>query len=117
MTTTKTSQLKHFTFAALWLAIGCSADADLKDPNGSAGASDAAAQPGSASPDGADGSTSGVAPVQPGASPPKGCAAVSQTAQNRRQPADIIIGVDTSGSMGQEAMFVQQNMNAFSQQI
>jgi hypothetical protein len=45
------------------------------------------------------------------------CPAVSQTAENKLQPADIIIGIDTSGSMGEEIALVQQNMNAFSQQI
>jgi len=45
------------------------------------------------------------------------CSGVSETAQNMVQPVDIIIGVDTSGSMGEEIAFVQQNLNAFSQQI
>jgi hypothetical protein len=32
-------------------------------------------------------------------------------------PADIIIAVDSSGSMDEEIIFVQQNLNSFSQQI
>lgn len=40
-----------------------------------------------------------------------------QEAQNMRQPADIIFGVDTTGSMAEEIGFTEQNMNAFSQQI
>lgn len=40
-----------------------------------------------------------------------------QMAENKRQPADIIFGVDTTGSMGEEIGFTEQNMNAFSQQI
>jgi hypothetical protein len=38
-------------------------------------------------------------------------------AQNTLQPVDIIFGVDTTGSMGEEILFTEQNMNAFSQQI
>jgi hypothetical protein len=48
---------------------------------------------------------------------PNECAAVSETAQNQLLPVDIIFAVDTSGSMDEEAAFVQQNMNIFSQQI
>ena len=42
---------------------------------------------------------------------------MSQMADNTYQPADIIFGVDTSGSMAEEVMQVQANLNAFSQQI
>jgi len=45
------------------------------------------------------------------------CASVSETAQVERQPVDIIVIVDNSGSMTSEAGFVQQNLNGFSQQI
>ena len=45
------------------------------------------------------------------------CAAISQTADNRLQPADIIIAVDNSGSMDEEIVFVREQLNAFSQQI
>ncbi|MCP4757245.1 MAG: VWA domain-containing protein, partial [Proteobacteria bacterium] len=45
------------------------------------------------------------------------CAGVSQSAQNSLSPVDIIIAVDNSGSMTEEAVFVQQNMNGFSEQI
>jgi hypothetical protein len=48
---------------------------------------------------------------------PEECSGVSETAQNMVQPVDIIIGVDTSGSMGDEIAFVQESLNAFSQQI
>jgi len=48
---------------------------------------------------------------------PDECSGVSETAQNMVQPVDIIFGVDTSGSMGVEIAFVQQSLNAFSQQI
>lgn len=45
------------------------------------------------------------------------CGAVTQMAQNTLQPADIIFGIDTSGSMAEEVAQVQQNLNTFSQQI
>lgn len=45
------------------------------------------------------------------------CKAISQTADNTRRPVDIIFALDNSGSMTEEAAWVQQNMNAFSQQI
>lgn len=45
------------------------------------------------------------------------CASYSEAAENMLQPADIIFIVDNSGSMGDEAAAVQDNLNAFSQQI
>jgi hypothetical protein len=45
------------------------------------------------------------------------CAAISQTAANRLQPADIIFAIDNSQSMTEEILFVREQMNAFSQQI
>jgi len=45
------------------------------------------------------------------------CSAVSSEAQPALQPADIILVVDTSGSMGQESKMVRDQLNAFSQQI
>jgi hypothetical protein len=45
------------------------------------------------------------------------CGAISHTAENMLQPADIIFGIDTSGSMSEEVAEVQQNMNRFSQLI
>ncbi len=45
------------------------------------------------------------------------CAAVSEMAVSERQPADILVVVDNSGSMQAEAGFVQTNLNTFSQQI
>jgi hypothetical protein len=46
-----------------------------------------------------------------------GCAAISQTADNQLQPADIIFAVDNSGSMDEEIVFVREQLNRFSQQI
>jgi hypothetical protein len=46
-----------------------------------------------------------------------GCQSYSDEAKQTYEPADIIWAVDTSGSMIEEAQAVQQNINAFSQQI
>lgn len=45
------------------------------------------------------------------------CAAVSSEATSELQPADILIAVDTSGSMDEEIAQVQQNLNAFASLI
>jgi hypothetical protein len=46
-----------------------------------------------------------------------GCAAISETAANQLQPADIIFAIDNSGSMDEEIVFVREQMNRFSQLI
>ncbi|MEM6990671.1 MAG: vWA domain-containing protein [Myxococcota bacterium] len=48
---------------------------------------------------------------------PQDCAAVSQEASLVKEPADIIVAVDNSGSMDFEASEIQNKLNAFSQQI
>src|SRR5262245_15744943 len=48
-----------------------------------------------------------------GVTPDASCAALSSSAQAKLQPADIIIAVDTSGSMDEESAQVQANLNAF----
>jgi hypothetical protein len=45
------------------------------------------------------------------------CASEVTPAENKKQPADIIVVVDNSGSMDFEAGLVQTNLNSFSQQI
>ncbi len=45
------------------------------------------------------------------------CSEVTEKAENKVQPADIIIAVDQSGSMDQETQWVQQQINGFSTQI
>jgi len=45
------------------------------------------------------------------------CGAVVEKAEIVRTPVDIIFGIDTSPSMVEEVAMVQENMNAFSQQI
>jgi hypothetical protein len=54
-----------------------------------------------------------------GRSVTQGCAATRATADDVTivVPADIIIAIDSSGSMDEEIIFVQTQMNAFSQQI
>lgn len=123
-----------------WLAIGCglvacSAASDMGGgqrvpsfgASGSGGVPVGGTNPngnaGRAGSDGFGNSTMPVGPIEepvstPGAMDAGGeCGAVSQMAQNTLQPVDIIIGVDTSGSMDEEIVFVQQNLNTFSQQI
>ena len=58
-------------------------------------------------------SDGGTKPLDPDAA----CEGVSQQAEDRFQPADIVWAIDTSGSMIEEALAVQDNINAFSQQI
>jgi hypothetical protein len=49
--------------------------------------------------------------------PDAACEAVSQKAENKAEPADIIFALDNSGSMTEESVWVQENMNGFSTQI
>lgn len=61
------------------------------------------------------GNGGGINPSSNGGSTGQGgsCAAVSSEAKPGIQPADIIIAVDTSGSMSEESSFVQTNLNQF----
>jgi hypothetical protein len=45
------------------------------------------------------------------------CSAVRQKAESGLQPADIVFALDNSGSMDEEAKFVQTHMNVFSSAI
>lgn len=45
------------------------------------------------------------------------CAGITITPEGQSGPADILFAVDNSGSMDEEAGFVQENMNRFSEQI
>jgi len=73
------------------------------------GAGSSAAGPGAGGFSG-DGGSSGQGGEQ-------ACQEVEATAMPLSEAADIIFVIDTSGSMVEEMGFVQQNMNAFSQQI
>jgi hypothetical protein len=118
-----------FVLAGL-AAAACSADSEPdrpdrggeNEPRGAAGSdpddapSSSAATPGSFNPNPGRAGSAGSMSI---ATDPGGdsCGAISQQAMNQRQPADIIIAVDNSGSMDEEIMFVRERMNAFSQQI
>ena len=114
--------------------LACSADADtsggpVRHPMGVGGGSGTNGMPASIA--GASGGSAGIGfgnsstpvpqleePVLVPMNDAGGeCGAVSQKAENTLQPVDIIIGVDTSGSMNEEIGFVQTHLNAFSQQI
>lgn len=45
------------------------------------------------------------------------CSAVTEMAENRIQPSDIILAIDQSGSMDQETNWVKNQLNGFAQQI
>lgn len=68
---------------------------------------------------GAPGGTGGLplAAAPAGMQMVDGCAALSQRAENRPQPADIVWAIDSSGSMNEEMAAVRTHMNAFSQQL
>ncbi len=105
---------------------GCSAENQNENGGLQPGiSSSTGAGAGSAAGDGAAGGaaagagrgTAGSAAAGDVVVPGEDCAAVSQTADNTLQPADIIWAIDTSGSMSEEIVFVQNYMNEFSQQI
>ena len=52
-----------------------------------------------------------------GSNPDAACESISQGVQVEKSPVDIVWGVDTSGSMLEESVAVQENVNAFSTQI
>ncbi len=61
------------------------------------------------------GSTTGGA--ESGSSETGECAEITEMAENKKQPADILFVIDNSGSMQIEAASVKANMNAFSSKI
>lgn len=124
-------------FLAAMAVVGCAADsggatrspgaAAGMGPSGSAGSS-AAGGSGTDAFANSDNPTASVpaGPVggDPAASNPmtglgegEECAGYDEQAQNGTQPTDIIIAVDQSSSMNEEVIFVQEQLNAFSQQI
>ncbi len=116
---------------AATVALACSATSGGSRPSGTCGAGGSAASgagggtggtggsgaTGGASGNGAGGTT--IATMDGGGNldPDAACEAVAQQAEERFQPADIVWAIDTSGSMIDEALAVQQNINSFSQQI
>ncbi len=109
----------------LLLALGlgsCSGSDDSGGRPGSGGASSGTStgSGGITPPGGGSGGIIGTGGSSGGngsTNPDAACQAVSVAADNKVQPADIIFAIDNSGSMDEEAVWVQQNMNAFSQQI
>jgi hypothetical protein len=102
-------------FSALVFALGCGSADSGSLLGGSQGRSPAVTAPSGSSGPGISGLSDGDAPYA--AARGSTCAGISQTAANQRGPADIIFALDNSGSMDEEAGFVQENMNSFSQQI
>jgi hypothetical protein len=107
--------------AAAW--VSCSATGEP----GAAGATATSSGPGGAAagdggggpsggPGGGDGATSTTAvtaQATQGAGGFDECTGTSAEATSQKQPADVIVVVDTSGSMSEEAAQVQQNLNEF----
>ncbi len=97
---------------ATGVAASCSASGE-KAQGGTSG------QGGNTSSSGTNGAGAGIDfdagnPTSSGTlDPDASCASVSATAEAQLQPADIIIAVDTSGSMDEEATEVQKNLNNF----
>jgi hypothetical protein len=101
----------------MWPA--CSASKNLDGSGGDDGSgAHGASSPGSGGSGGAGGGLS-VGPGPGGAGGGTGgeCASEDFPAEAENLPADIIIAVDTSGSMDEEAQWAQQNMNAMVQAI
>ena len=88
---------------------------------GSSGGSDSSSGGGSSS----TGAVSGDTTTGPAGTSSSGevgsstgeCAEITEMAENKKQPADILFVIDNSGSMQVEAASVKANMNAFSSKI
>jgi hypothetical protein len=125
----------HVTRAATWFVVGaclssCSGTEPSTVKSGAGGTSSGGISTGGTSQGGSGnqppigtgggglgGSGGSFGGSGPTTMPDAACQAISQQAQNQTRPADIIIAIDSSGSMDEEAKWVQQNMNTFSQQI
>jgi hypothetical protein len=105
------------TLLAAIVANACSAGSDA-NPSGSSsgsGGNSSASGTSSSSATGAGGDIDldGGATGSGGLTPDGACASLSSEAELGLAPADIIIAVDTSGSMSEESNEVQQNLNTF----
>ena len=122
------SQLVRWSVVGAFLGAACSASSGNKsDTTGSGGS--AAGGAGGSGPGGSGGSVSvggtggtGVIMTDSGTGgvtvdPDGACNSVTQAAETQFEPADIVWGIDTSCSMIEESLAVQNNINAFSQQI
>lgn len=120
--------LAAMTLGAMGLAGGCSGDTTNNTPSGSAGtAGSGNANPsGSGSASGGNGSggegggfipSSGAGANDGGLDPDTACAAQSAEASLSKKPVDIIFVIDNSGSMTDEIIGVQNNINVNFAQI
>ena len=124
--------MRRFNLEVLaWLALGaatavfvsCSGDGESASNAGTGGS--AASGSGGSSTGGSSASGGGTFDAGPsggssgdgGFDPDAGCATYTAGADNKVLPSDIIIAVDQSGSMGDEVVWVQNQLNDFSQQI
>ncbi len=108
------------------LAVSCSAGSGPEDVGSGAGSGGGSSgSGGTVNPGGSGGSPGGSAgsggtsvldggSKDTGLDPDAACVGISQTANSKLLPADIIFALDNSGSMDEEAKFVQANMNIFS---
>src|SRR5262245_7343663 len=108
--------------AGIAIIVACSpgggTEDDDDDGSGSkSGASGAGAGTPSASASSAISVGSGAGTGGSTVNPDAACNAVTEEAKQAYAPADIIWAVDTSGSMVEESLAVQLNINTFSQQI
>jgi hypothetical protein len=95
-------------------ACSASNQTSLQGAVGSGGASSTSAGPGGGLSGVGGALVSSTATGTGGLGADASCVALSASAQAKLQPADIIIAVDTSGSMDEESSQVQANLNAFS---
>lgn len=86
-------------------------------PDGSSGSSGAASSTGAVSGDTTTGPASTTTTGEEIGSSTGECAEITEMAENKKQPADILFVIDNSGSMQVEAASVKANMNAFSSKI
>ena len=100
--------------------VGSSAGSGGSGAGGSGGL-DAGGNAGSSGSTGGSGGSSGTGGSvldsgsnDTGLDPDAACVGIKESAENKVLPADIIFALDNSGSMDEEAKFVQANMNIFS---
>ena len=107
-------------------ALSCSASGDGSKGSGGSGGSSASGGSGGSGVTGGSSGTSGSGGIGVDASGGSGggplpdgsaCEAISQTAENKVRPVDVIWALDTSDSMVGELQQVEANMNTFVNQI
>ena len=94
--------------------LACSSSSPDGDPGTGSGSDSGDAMSGGM---GAGGAGPGSGPDSSGAGAGQACAAVAETANNDIGPADVIMAIDQSGSMTDETLFVQENINTLAAKI